>query len=45
MRFIIGINIESVTWFIVVKLAAGILALDIANLFEKGAVTDKEVSA
>lgn len=35
LGFIAGVNASSVTWFIVVKLVAGILALCIANLLEK----------
>lgn len=35
LGFIAGVNPNSITWFVVVKLVAGIAGLLIANLFEK----------
>ena len=35
LGFIAGVNPDSITWFVVVKLVAGIAGLLIANLFEK----------
>lgn len=38
LGFIASVNPQSVTWFIIVKLSAGILGLLIANIFEKQSI-------
>ena len=39
LGFIASVNPQSVTWFIVVKITAGLLGIFIANIFEKQSVT------
>ena len=39
LGFIASVNPQSVTWFIIVKITAGLLGIFIANIFEKQSIT------